>query len=177
MALANLIKNREFQIAFINRLCDYLNTTLSTKNVHRLIWEIHERVEIEKRRDRARWSQELEFMPWGDQIEEALEFSEERPDYLYDEMSDFFELPGTAEVELTVNDPAAGTLRISTLEISRFPWTGKYMQGVPVKVEAKAMAGYQFVGWEDPETMGDQPIAIITLSGSNQIKAFFEPQS
>jgi len=174
---ANLIKNREFQIAFINRLCDYLNTTLSTKNVHRLIWEIHERVEIEKRRDRARWSQELEFMPWGDQIEEALEFSEERPDYLYDEMSDFFELPGTAEVELTVNDPAAGTLRISTLEISRFPWTGKYMQGVPVKVEAKAMAGYRFVGWEDPETMGDQPIAIITLSGSNQIKAFFEPQS
>ena len=173
---ANLIKNREFQIAFINRLCDYLNTTLSAENVSKLVWEIHERVEVEKRRDRTRWSQELEFMPWGDQIEGAIQFSEERPAYLYDEMVEFFELPGPAEVTLAVNEAHRGSIRISTLEISQFPWHGNYMQGVPVTLEAVALPGYRFAGWNDPDVMGNRPTATITLSASNEIKAFFERQ-
>ncbi|NBR79984.1 MAG: hypothetical protein EBT71_08165 [Alphaproteobacteria bacterium] len=95
---------------------------------------------------------------------------------VYDEMVEFFELPGPAEVTLAVNEAHRGSIRISTLEISQFPWHGKYMQGVPVTLEAVALPGYRFAGWNDPDVMGDRPTATITLSGSNEIKAFFERQ-
>ncbi|MDG2012456.1 MAG: CotH kinase family protein [Pirellulaceae bacterium] len=174
---AMLIKNEEFQVAFINRLCDYLNTTLSAEHVERLVWEIHERVEIEKRRDRQRWEDKLEFMPWGEQIENTIEFAEERPEYLYAEMTKFFDLPGPAEVEVDVNQEGQGFIRFSTLEITQFPWYGQYMQEVPVEVEAVPLPGYRFVDWSDPEMLGLEATAVITLSEVNTIEACFEPDT
>lgn len=172
---ANLIKNEEFQITFINRLCDYLNTTLSATYVEDLIGEIHERVEVEKRRDRECWKEKLEFMFWGEQMEQTIDFAEDRPKYLYQEMTKFFELPGPANIQLNVNHNDWGVIRFSTLEIAQFPWNGLYMQDVPIQVEAVPLPGYRFVHWSGLGKLGLESKMTITLGETNSIKAHFEP--
>ena len=172
---AKLIKNEEFQIVFINRLCDYLNTTLSAEYVEGLISEIHERVKVEKQRDRERWKAELEFMFWGEQVERTIDFAEDRPGYLYQEMTKFFELPGPANVQLNVNHNGQGVIRFSTLEIAQFPWNGLYMQDIPIQVEAVPLPGYQFVHWSGAGKLGLQPKMTVTLGETNSFQAHFEP--
>ena len=172
---AQLIKNEAFQITFINRLCDYLNTTLSADYVEGLIGEIHERVKIEKRRDRECWKSELEFMFWGEQVEQTIDFAEDRPEYLYQEMTKFFELPGPANVQLNVNYDGRGVIRFSTLEIAQFPWDGLYMQDIPIQVEAVPLPGYRFVHWSGVGKLGLESKMTVTLGETNFIKAHFEP--
>ena len=174
---AQLILNEEFQVAFINRLCDYLNTTLSAENVRRLVWEIHERVDIEKKRDRERWKDELEFMPYEEQIMYTINFAEERPGYLYSEMSDFFELGGPAEIELNVAKGGGGVIRVSTLEVDQFPWKGTYMQDIPIKVEAVAMPGYKFSKWSEASKYGHTAQTELILNGNVSLTAHFESVS
>lgn len=181
---AQFIKNDAFQVSFVNRFCDYLNTTLSADNVRRLLWEIHERVDKEKRRDRKHWEDRLEFMPYEEQIMWTIHFAEERPAYLYDEMTNFFEVAGSTEVTLNANHEGYGVIRISTLEIDQFPWKGTYMQEFPVKLEAVPLPGYKFNRWEfSPKPKSDQPKITHTaslevyLEKDQKITAYFEPET
>ena len=171
---AELFKNEEFQNAFINRMCDYLNTALSPDNIRRLVWEIHESVKEEKMRDRARWEDDLDFMEWEEQIHWTLHFADERPGYLYQHIATYLDLPGPAEVTIDVAGENMGLVRFSTLEHDRFPWTGTYMQDIPVKLEAVPFPGYKFIGWEDSKLGKDARIEVV-IGEENVFRARFAP--
>jgi uncharacterized repeat protein (TIGR02543 family) len=75
-----------------------------------------------------------------------------------------------------------GYVRVNTIEITPdtpgvaqvpYPWSGKYFSGMEIELEAIALTGYTFVGWEGfvNET---NPIVSITPDANLQLKANFE---
>ncbi|MFN5841707.1 MAG: T9SS type A sorting domain-containing protein, partial [Bacteroidota bacterium] len=59
-----------------------------------------------------------------------------------------FNLPQQVDVNLDVFPANAGKINISTITPNSYPWIGIYFDGVPIKIEAEAMPGYQFSHWE-----------------------------
>ena len=55
----------------------------------------------------------------------------------------------TDAVLMVEGDDEMGSVRVNTLEIDRFPWTGLYFREVPVTLEAVPADGFEFAGWGD----------------------------
>ncbi|MEM7037106.1 MAG: CotH kinase family protein, partial [Bacteroidota bacterium] len=141
-------KNPEFRIYFFNRLNDYLNTVFRPENVEELVWKAHDAVAEDKVRDRERWE---DIITYGDtmlQIYWVIDYAHQRPKYLRENISEAYHLDGTYAANLDASPREGGQIQISTIKIDRFPWSGEYFKGNPIKVKAIPAEGYSFDGWE-----------------------------
>jgi hypothetical protein len=49
-------------------------------------------------------------------------------------------------------DPAhAGRIKVNSLLLDSFPWTGTYFQGVPVGIDVLPAPDFRFAGWAEQE--------------------------
>ena len=130
-----------------------------------------------------------EYQRWGDpwnidgQMEQFynnhLIFRDElacRAEILQDHISAYFNMPAL-EVELNVFPAGAGTIKISTLQPTSYPWTGVYYYGVPITIEAVANEGYTFDHWDANTVLSALENAVFTglLAPENlEFNAYFE---
>ncbi|PHR26613.1 MAG: hypothetical protein COA38_14525 [Fluviicola sp.] len=141
-----LMLNRRFRDQFLNRTMDYLNTTLETKNVLRVLERILTRIENEVDRDRARWEDTMLYIPQGQRINWMKDYAVRRPEILRKQMVEYFNLAG-GTIEINVIAPVGGEIRVNSLTHTS-SWSGKYLENLPVEIEAIASEGYEFVKWK-----------------------------
>lgn len=100
-----------------------------------------------------------------------------RFDYIAEDLAEEFSLTGTLEeVNLQVNDPAGGTVRINTTtpDVSNGSWSGRYYTDFPVTITAVPADGYRFVGWSGSFEGTEATIEVPVVSGGITLRAHFE---
>ena len=147
--LRRLVEATATRYDFLNRLADLLNTALSRDHVLETLDEHAELLDPDIPYDLEIWSDEWDgtVEGWLDEVEALREFARERPDVVRQLARDRFAL--TDAVLMVEGDDEMGSVRVNTLEIDRFPWTGLYFREVPVTLEAVPADGFEFAGWGD----------------------------
>jgi hypothetical protein len=170
--LRSLLTNQEFKTDFINRYADLLNSSFRIPTMISQIDEKKNLIINEMPEHLSRWGGTV--WDWLNNINVLRDFANQRKNYAQNHVVNHFNLPEYSPVTLEVAPPQAGKIKISTLVIEGFPWTGEYFNGVEVPLYAVPDTGYRFVGWQGDFT-GDSTFLSVVFSQGAEITAVFEP--
>jgi hypothetical protein len=145
------IQNDTYRTYFINRFADLMNSNYSAERVLAIEQHCFDQTVVEMPNEYQRWGDAWNIDgQMNDFYNNHLTFRDElacRAEQVRDHVSEYFDMPAL-EVELNVFPAGAGTIKISTLQPSTYPWTGVYYYGVPITIEAVANEGYTFDHWD-----------------------------
>ncbi len=145
---ANLKQNAEFRKRFVMRYYDLVNTVFQTENFTALRDQMRNELNAAMPRHCQRWG--TDYNGWYYGYDGRLNWNNERLACIDDVIQSHFGLNNLLQVTLDVEPAGAGRIHISTVEPSEdeYPWTGTYVNGIPVQVTAIANPGYRFEYWE-----------------------------
>ncbi len=166
-----LLQNDQFRVDYINRISDFLNSHFKAEDVVSKIDSLENLLIADIPFEAERWGRNLSV--WQNNVDALRSFAENRPPIVRQQLIDYFSLAG--ESQIVLNSSVGGHLRINSLSVTSFPWTGTYFQGIPVSVEAIPDPGYGFVGWNDTGELENNPIIIDPTSDTNYLTALFSP--
>ena len=140
-----LLENSGFRAAFVNRMAVLLQMNFSSARVLARIERMMNEIESEISRDQKRWK--LSSSRMDRQLEEIEDFARERPDIVYDELREYFELGKRTPVTLSVTGP--GTILVHGLALDVASLVVPFFEGTPVLLSAEPTAGGVWAGWSD----------------------------
>jgi hypothetical protein len=176
------MQNERFRNYFINRYADVMNTFYRTDRLLAVENSFYNLTVTEMPNEYARWGDpnniEQQMIDFGNnhvtfQSQLSLRTEQVRNHILLN-------LPLLNQVDLTLDVyPAeAGKIHISTITPETYPWEGVYFNGVPIRIEAIANDGYNFVHWGNNGLIADTLDAVF-LNNLNaeeiNFVAYFEP--
>lgn len=170
--LNRLLRNEEFSSQFANRLADLMNTSFSTERVMARIDEMQAVYEPEIAEHIARWGFPTSVDVWRNNVDIMKRFAEQRPQYVFNQVSSYLKLGGTAK--LTVEPSEGGYVMVNSITVDQAtPWEGTYFRKLPIQLTAKPKPGYEFVGWSD-ESLGTMDTIQVTLEQDRSIRPIFK---
>ncbi len=183
LILRRLVVNIDFRQHFINRFADLLNSRFSADFAISQIDSIQAIFEPEFPEHIDRWRRPVSMNSWNEEIQIMRDFAEERPGFVRSHIANQFNLNGTRNVTIDVNDAEKGRVRVNTLLIDGsnrgidddpYPWSGVYFRQIPVTFTAVPEPGYQFASWSGASTSTETTISI-DGSAAISLTANFEP--
>ena len=189
--LKSMLKNTGFKNYFVNRYCDLMNTVFHPDSVIAIVNDISNEMLPEMARHFNRWNsgpitifnvwdvgRATDVPSWLQEIDSLEAFANCRAYHVRDSLQMEFSLTKQVDVTLDVSPPGAGKIHLNTIDPGPFPWTGVYMDGVPVTMTATANTGYVFSHWQSP-TLIPVPVSTssVTLNVTNNelFTAYFTP--
>jgi len=149
--LRNMLKSEKFKNEFINRFADYLNTVFSYHVINDKINKMKTIFEPEIEQYIDRWglygSTLRSKSAWNQNINVLRTFASRRSLYMYRQICDYFKLEGSDFIELDISLPGSGKIKINSILIDNYPWSGDYFLGVPIQLSALPNSGYRFTHW------------------------------
>lgn len=164
-----LLQNQSYKNKFINRIADLFNTVFSPQNVKSLVDSLAETIAPEIPAEVDKWHNTVET--WNENVDWLKNFVDQRPAIVRQQMQDYFHLDGEAELTVGI-DGGNGKMKINTLTVSQFPWSGKYFQNIPITLSAIPEPGYRFDGWSDASLPANESITL-NLTGDKSLSAVF----
>ncbi len=164
-----LLKNPSYRHYYINRLSDLLNTTFLPENVLPILDSLAAVLEPEIPAETQRWGSSM--TAWHNNVETVRNFVRQRPAIVRQQAQNYFHLSGQADLTVGIAG-GSGSIKINSITIDQFPWTGAYFKNVPVTITAVPAPGYQFAGWSDLSLPGNASISL-NLTGNKTISANF----
>jgi len=196
-----LLENDDFRTAFIQRMSDLLNSWFRQNALEDHLNSTHAALTPEMQENTERWR-------YHSVADNLLDRSTEIPsltqwDYLFDEFQTFVErrqrkirdhvmlkwsFNDTSDVMVDVNDLAMGRVQVNTILINEnlpgtnagiYPWTGIYIDSIPVQLVAVPLPGYEFVEWLESgntdDTISWMPNSDSTFTAVFQISPVYTP--
>jgi hypothetical protein len=157
--IRSLLENQDFRNDFINRFSDLLNSIFLPEHINGLLEEVKSAIEPEIARHINRWSYPVSSVAgWEDNIARMKRYADRRPDHQTNHLLNYFELSGTYQLTINVEEPHTGSVVVNKLSLKGdglvpasdngiYPWTGKYFMNVPLSIKAVAEPGFEFVRW------------------------------
>ncbi len=184
--LRGLFENKEFQDEFIQRFASHLNTTFHEDRVLGIVDELKARIKPEIARHIERWNEKPikiiyndppipNMSVWTARTELMREFAVKRPTFQRQHLIDFFDLSGTAELSLHIEDTDGGTVFIAGVEMAD-GYAGPYFRNIPMQIRAVPKVGYEFSGWQGLST-SDSDTVSVSMSKNTSLSAIFVPSS
>jgi hypothetical protein len=171
LIMRKLLENPSCRVTFITRFCDLLNTHLSANHVRWRLNSLIDQLNPEILRETARWK-DLYEGGWGNYINLKKGFIEERPRVMQEQLAGFFGLTETMN-RVNVSEPVGlGSIKVNSIPIEQFPWSGKYFKNLSVTLRADPEKGYAFSHWGVGSTSQNPEITVL-LSNSVTLQAFF----
>jgi hypothetical protein len=171
MITKKLLQNQTFKIGYINRIADLLNTTLSSDSQKSIIDALADHIENEIPNEVARWNNTAE--KWHENIDSLRAFADVRPSIVRQQMQSYFNLGGKANITLEIS--GKGKILVNTIMLDKFPWSGIYFSGIPIKLTAIPESGYKFSGWGETSLPDDTTITL-NISQDTVVSAIFIQQ-
>ncbi len=177
-----LLENESFREAFIIRFCDQLNTALRPDVVRGIINRMKAVIEPEIGRHIQRWKSPGSLMAWTNHVANMLLFANQRPYYARLHMRQFFGLGADYALTVDVSGPGQGHVIVNTIPLEEttagvdtnpYPWQGTYFIGLPLRLEAVAAPGFEFVRWDSDSGSHDQRILELRPGGNRRFVAVF----
>ena len=171
--LRNLLENEEFQNQFVNRFCDYINTTFDYKDVVKKIDGHYQTLKPEMNRHLERW--DLSSRKWKHEVEVLKKFAKERPEYMRMHLMEMFNTGTIVDVNIVSSKGGHVTLN-DNIKIEGENFSGKYFENIPIAVRAVPNFGYKFSHWEGVRVEGpEHDLAFKLRKGKPlKLKAVFE---
>ena len=170
LPLRRLLQNPVFRQQFLSRTADLLNTTLTpaqmTARLERLAAELRPDIAYEV----GRWPTSS---AWEGGVAYMFDFVRYRPDYLRQQLVDYFDLPGTAVFRVAAPSEGKGRVAVNGI-LMLSDWKGVYFQGTEVGITAVPEPGYRFIGWQDARLPPD-PNLRVSVKGDQIFTPRFAP--
>ncbi len=170
LLLRKLIQNEDFKQQFVNAFADQLNTTWQSNNITNIINEISSGIEPEIGNHMNRWGGSSNN--WRNQVNNLKTYASARPGYVYSHLTTRFNLGSQTTLIINANS-SEGLVKLNTLKLNTFPWSGTYFSQMPVELEAIPQAGYRFLRWEG-DFASTESVIEISLSSTTELTAVFE---
>jgi len=136
-----------------------------------MIDSLQQGIESEMPNQLTRWGGTMEN--WHNHMDVLRLFAENRPTYMNLHLIYHFGIEAMELITLNNVHPEMGKIRINTLAIDSFPWTGYYYRNIPVSLTALPEPGYRFVGWNG--TVNSETAQVtVPMSEYSNITALFE---
>jgi hypothetical protein len=166
-----LLQNASYRNRYINRTADVLNTLCSPAQVKALVDSLAGIIAPELPADVARWNSSVEL--WNENLQSVKDFAEQRPAVVRQQFINYFGLRGQTSLHLAA-ERGSGSIKVNSVTIRQFPWTGVYFKDIPVTLTAIPDPGFRFDGWSDP-SLPSTPEVEWTPDGDRTISAVFSP--
>ena len=171
LILRNLLKNKDFEKAFVNRFADYMNTVFEPNRVESRIDSFRQMLLPEIDRHISRWN--YNKLMWNRHIDRMHIFATERPKYMTQFLQQRFDIGETRNIELTIAE--GGHVMVNNHTKITHQLKGKYFEKVPITLKAFPSYGYNFSHWELPNGKKSEEEIIFTLASKmNKITAVFK---
>lgn len=172
LLLRKLLNNQEFKHQFINSFADHINTSFKEERVDQMIEGYRKTIVAEMVHHSERWGGN--FQTWNNKINDLKNFAAVRPAMVQGHIISRFDLDGKHDLTVRASGDTQGVVKLNTLLIKNFPWTGTYFDGVPVELAAVPSQGYKFTGWSGDFQSEDSHI-LIDPASVHSLTAHFEP--
>lgn len=175
------IQNEQYKRYFINRFADLINTSYKTETLLAKENEFFNGLVLEMPREYARWGDPGNIAGQMQQFNSNhLTFQGQlacRNEEVLDDLETEFNLEKQVALDLAIFPDSTGKIKLNSITPEAYPWTGIYFDGVPVRMEAIAEPGFQFLHWESNEFISDtlNPVFEGNVSTTNTLfKAIFK---
>jgi hypothetical protein len=177
--LNKLRQNPEVEQYYISRYLDLKNTVFVKDDLLQYVDSMSALVSPEMTRHATRWGGS--FQEWEDNVLKLRNFIANRCDYLGSGLMSCYDLEGPFDFTLNAEPAGVGMVKLNSLMLETFPWSGEYYGGVDMKLTALATnTAYEFDYWElaNHSASPDSTAEAITISPSNweNIVAHFKPK-
>ncbi|GEM_PF-3150354 len=170
--LHKLLENPTFRDLFITHFADQLNTNFLKANVKSIVDSMAALIRHDITFETKQWGSSPSV--WENNLKSKLQqFVELRADFLWRHLKDKFLFTDPVGITFDIPRGGMGRVRINTVNISRFPWSGLYFKEIPVEIEAIPAVGYQFVRWY-PDYLPQNSKITLNLTNPIQIYPVFE---
>ncbi len=142
-----LLENKGFRKQFIMTYMMHLNTTFQPANVIHFIDSMQAMIYDEFPAHIARWSQPWSMDQWNANVEELRNFARMRPDYVWNNLRNYFFLGPVISLSISYPD-TAGKVMLNDYILPPGRFEGRYISGFPLKLQAYPAAGKKFVRWD-----------------------------
>ena len=159
-----LLINAEFKNLYANVIADQLNSVLSFEESSKKLTEMASTMTAYIPNHLTFTTRPPSFSAWQAYIERLRTFLSARIPFYERYTQSYLGLSARQPIQLSVNDPLMGTIKVNTLDLSTRltatapVWTGKYFPEVPITLEAIPKPGYAFVRWEGSDASSNQVI-------------------
>jgi hypothetical protein len=152
LLIRRLLEVPEVRTRFINRIADLMNAEFLPTVTGARLDAMTVLYEPEMPRHIARWSGTGNAIPsinaWLDNIESVRTFLTRRSTHVRSHVRAYFGLAEAHSLEVRTDPPNGGRIKVNSLLLDSFPWTGAYFPGVPLSVDVLPAPDFRFVGWE-----------------------------
>lgn len=156
-----LLENDGYRDRFVLRYADLLNTEFTTDAMNARLDKWSDIYSSEVGRDLERWEQpDTLFSNVGQLIRR---FNEERPSYAWQHLKERFNLSEPVDVDVSINASNAGSVRLNSIVIGEFPFSGRYFPGSTISVQADPSPGFRFVDWTIDGKRVEALVARVTI--------------
>lgn len=180
---AALFQSNAFRDEFIQRYAAHINTTFAPERVYTQIQAMQERIAPEMPRQIERWGPSnasgwgysiyRSMRDWTNEIERMRAFARQRPSIARSHVLSRFRLSGTFTLSTATEPEGAGCVLIHDVALPEEVSEGLYFKDVPLRIVARARAGYRFVEWQGSHT-GNVAQFSFTSSSDRDLIAIFE---
>lgn len=169
--MRKLVESEAFNRRFASRFADLLNTTLSPEHIRDTFDRLAAEIEPDLALEVERWDAALSH--WQDGVKQVRDFIRRRDHIQWQQLKSFFRLGEIFELSVDTEDHTTGQIRVNTLVPKNLPWIGKYLNRLPVEVEAIPLPGFEFSHWSGASS-STQPIIEIDLEQDETLMAHFD---
>ncbi len=169
-----------YKYRYLNRFADLMNTNYHFDNIGAIEQAMYDEVFPEMHLEYERWgSSNIEAQMDNYTTNHNIFRSElkARSAKVRSHLENHFNLDKHVNLELDVDPPDAGRIRINTIIPASYSWRGIYFTNVPISIQAIPNPGYVFTGWKANPLISDlqNPEIVTELSSSiTYFTAYFE---
>ena len=138
----------EFRQLYYSRQADMMNTAFSCENMLATLDSMLNTIRPEMPRHIQRWGGSMQ--EWQSNVDRLIDFVTQRSELLDDGMVECFDVDGPYPLTVDVRPLGVGEIKLNTLDITSFPWTGEYFGMMDNLLEARPFDDEEWVfsHWE-----------------------------
>ena len=146
--LEKLMTNPDFKAYYINRYADLINTALTCSKIKAHYNYFKSILTPEMPRQIAKWGGTM--VEWQTNMDTLAAKIDKRCKLIDSAIVNCFNVTGPWNITVDVDPPGAGDVKLNSIWLNNFLWTGKYFGGVKMTFEQTVLdtALYEFDYWE-----------------------------
>jgi gliding motility-associated-like protein len=148
--LIKLLDNPTFYQFYVSRFIDLGNTVYSCDYMINHLDSLIAIIEPEMPGQVAKWGSSMNT--WNNNVQSLRTFITDRCLAIQQGMVDCYNLDGPYEITYDVNPAGAGDIKVNSIWLNNYPFTGDYYGGIDILLKANANTGYIFDYWESSIT-------------------------
>ncbi|MCB0807563.1 MAG: CotH kinase family protein [Bacteroidales bacterium] len=177
LMLNHLLDNDEFYTYYVSRYVDLYNTVFRPERMINYLDSIEARMLPEMPQHVARWGGTV--AQWQNNVQKIRNFITARHNFLPAGLSSCYNLDGPYELNVMIDPPVAGLVKLNSIVVDESSFGGYYFGGVETRFEAvETNPAYTFDHWEafNHEFNPDDTSKVVTLNleTGEFVKAVFQ---